>query len=119
MEDVYEDHYRYSTACARRNRDDYSAVAWFNRMKTQFNLNRPVQYRIPDHSIVGDGWQEIGSTPIRQYHMNYGWGGGSTSGNSTYYYILPTGSSSSAKTASFEFTDFYAADDDGNDSDYA
>ncbi len=75
MEGVYEDHFRYSTACTKRNRVDYSAVDWFNRMKSQFNVNRPVQYRIPGHSIVGDGWQEIGSTPIRQYHMNYGWSG--------------------------------------------
>jgi len=75
MEDVYEDHYRYSTSCVKRDRDDYSAVDWFNRMKNQFNANRPVQYRIPKHSIVGDGWRETGSTPLREYHMNYGWTG--------------------------------------------
>lgn len=73
MEDVYEDHYRYSTFCARRDRPDYSAVDWFNRIKNQLNANRPVQYRIPGHSIVGDGWQETGAGPTRQYHMNYGW----------------------------------------------
>ncbi len=73
MEGVFENHYRYSSTCSRRNRPDYTAVEWFNRMKTQFNLNRPIQYRIPGHSIVSDGWQEIGSTPVRQYHMNYGW----------------------------------------------
>ena len=77
MEDVYEDHFRYATVATRRDRDDYSAVDWFNRIKAQLNANRPVQYRIPGHSIVGDGWQEIGSTPTRQYHMNYGWGGSS------------------------------------------
>ena len=82
MEDVYEDHYRYSTWCERENRPDYTAVSWFAMMKTEFNYNRPVQYRIPDHSIVSDGWQEIGSTPIRQYHMNYGWSG---TGSDTWY----------------------------------
>ena len=77
MEDVYEDHYRYSTDCGRTDRKYYSAVNWFNRMKTQFNANRPVQYRIPGHSLLSDGWQEIGNTPIiRQYHMNYGWDDG-------------------------------------------
>lgn len=87
MEDVYEDNYRYSTACTKRDRDDHSALGWFNWMKNQFNVNRPVQYRIPGHSIVGDGWQEIGSTPIRQYHMNYGrgWTGTFPDGNNTWY----------------------------------
>jgi hypothetical protein len=75
MEDVYEDHYRYSTACSRKNRPDYSAVDWFNLMKADFNANRVIQYRIKGHSIVGDGWQEIGGGPTRQYHMNYGWSG--------------------------------------------
>lgn len=75
MVGVYENQYRYSTAATRRDRDDYSAVDWFNRIKAQLNVNRPVHYRIPGHSIVGDGWQEIGSAPTRQYHMNYGWGG--------------------------------------------
>jgi hypothetical protein len=85
MEDVYENHYRYSTACAKENRKDYSAVDWFNRMKAQFNVNRPVQYRIPDHSIVGDGWQEFwqDSEYIRQYHMNWGHGD-----NKTWWYTL-------------------------------
>jgi hypothetical protein len=73
MEGVYENHYRYSTACVRRNRPDYSAVDWFNRIKTQVNVNRPVHYRVLGHSIVGDGWQETGDPIVRQYHMNYGW----------------------------------------------
>ena len=73
MEGVFEDHYRYSTVCARQNRSDYSAVDWFNLIKANFNANQPLQYRIPGHSIVGDGWQEFGAGPTRQYHMNYGW----------------------------------------------
>lgn len=34
-----------------------------------------------------DGWQEIGSGPTRQYHMNYGWGGTGTcqDGCNTWY----------------------------------
>ena len=76
VDDALEDHFRYSTNCVKRKRKSDSAVEWFNRMKVQFNANRPVQYFVPGHSIVGDGWQEIGSPVIRQYHMNYGWGGG-------------------------------------------
>jgi len=75
MEGVYEDHYRYSTICAKRDRPDYTASEWFDRIKAQINVNRPVQYRIPGHSIVGDGWQEVGVPAVKQYHMNYGWGG--------------------------------------------
>jgi len=73
MEGVFENHYRYDQSCIRRNRPDYSAIDWFDLMKTDFNLNRPIQYRILGHSIVADGWQEIGTPTIRQYHMNYGW----------------------------------------------
>jgi hypothetical protein len=82
MENVYEDHYRYSTACAKRNRTSYSAADWFNIMKVDLNVNRVIQYRIKGHSIVNDGWQEIGAGPTRQYHMNYGWSG---TGDDTWY----------------------------------
>jgi len=78
MVGVFEDHYRYSMDCVKLDRGDYSAVDWFNLMKAEFNANRPVQYKIPGHSIVGDGWQEIGAGPTRQYHMNYGWDDGHT-----------------------------------------
>jgi hypothetical protein len=74
MEGVYEDHYRYSTACGRVDRPDYTAEEWFTIIKAQCNMNRPLQYRILGHSIVCDGWQEPGGIP--QYHMNYGGGGG-------------------------------------------
>jgi hypothetical protein len=93
MESVYENYFRYSTAATRRNRPAYTAIAWFDRMKTQFNANRPVHYRIKGHSIVGDGWQETGSGTdcnngiLCQYHMNYGWGqvGTCQNGCNTWY----------------------------------
>jgi hypothetical protein len=74
MEGVYENNYRYSSLCSIRNRTSYTPVDWFNLLKIDLNENRPIQYRIKNHSIVADGWQEIGSGPTRQYHMNYGWG---------------------------------------------
>ncbi|MFC1683647.1 C10 family peptidase [Candidatus Zixiibacteriota bacterium] len=80
---VYEDHYHYHDDCSKRNRNDYSAVDWFELMKIDLNINRPVQYRVENHSIVADGWQEIGGVPLRQYHMNYGW-----DNNSTTWYSL-------------------------------
>jgi hypothetical protein len=81
---VYESHYRYSTICQKLDRSDYDdPVEWFDLIKAQLNLNRPVQYRYPGHSIVGDGWKEewIGDD-YYWYHMNYGWRGG---GYDTWY----------------------------------
>ena len=73
MEGVYENHYRYSTSAQRVNRcDSEDANAWFEMMKYEFDHNRPVQYRVDRHSIVGDGWQIW--DVWRYYHMNYGWG---------------------------------------------
>ncbi len=76
MEDVFEENYLYATNCNVVDRKDFSPVEWFNRMKSDLNVNRPLQYKVPGHSIVADGWQEIGSGQpcLRQYHMNYGWG---------------------------------------------
>ncbi len=70
---AYENNFRYSTLAIIRQRKDYTAVQWFERMKTQFNVNRPVHYGIPGHSLVGDGWREYGDPLIREYHFNYGW----------------------------------------------
>ena len=71
MEGVFEDKFIYNDECDVKHRNDYSKDDWFNLLKTEFNQNRPVQYRVIDHSIVSDGWQE--SADLKQYHMNYGW----------------------------------------------
>jgi hypothetical protein len=71
FEGVYESYYRYSTACTRRNHVDYTASEWFDRIKAQINLNRPILYHIKGHGIVADGWEEVAS--MKWYHFNYGW----------------------------------------------
>ncbi len=71
MEGVYENQYRYSTACVCYYRDDYTAGGWFALICTDLNRNRPLQYRIPDHSVVCDGWRT--TSGLNEYHMNYGW----------------------------------------------
>jgi hypothetical protein len=80
MEDVFEDFWYDDAACVIY-RDDYEAVEWFNTLKEQINVNRPLQYRVEGHSIVCDGWlEEWGGPPPQHYywyHMNYGWSGGS------------------------------------------
>jgi hypothetical protein len=73
MEGVYEGQYRYSSACQYKWRSSYTAAEWFNRICDQLNANRPLQYRVVDHSIVADGWRVSGG--LNQYHMNYGWYG--------------------------------------------
>ena len=76
MDDVYENR-RYDTILGWY-REDFAADTWFDMLKDEFNHNRVVQYRVEEHSIVGDGWQEIdlgGGTVLKQYHMNYGWWG--------------------------------------------
>lgn len=68
----FENHHRYASDCTQIYRNQYSQIGWFSILKSEFNANRPVMYSILKHSIVGDGWREIGSEPLRQYHFNYG-----------------------------------------------
>ncbi len=77
--DAFEDDFRYDDEGVGRDRDDYGGPeVWFNRIKFQLNQNRPIPYAIRganlSHAIVVDGWQEIGATPLRQYHINWGHG---------------------------------------------
>ena len=89
VDDALEDHFRYSTNCDWRDRENYDAGEWFDLIKEQLNWNRPLQYRVEDHHIVADGWQEdvSGEPCLRQYHMNYGWGRrcGDPNGCNTWY----------------------------------
>jgi hypothetical protein len=78
MVGVYSAYFRYHPGCGYLLRPSWDPVTWFQFIKDQMNLNRPIQYRVVGHSIVCDGWREIGGAPLRQYHMNYGWGGGAT-----------------------------------------
>jgi hypothetical protein len=81
MINVYEQFYAYHTSCAYTQRPYYTATDWFEQIKAQINANRPIQYRIPGHSIVCDGWQYFGFVML--YHMNYGWADGAT----TWYVV--------------------------------
>ena len=82
MEDVFED-LGYSENCEVQDYDDFdTAVDWFNAMKNQLNLNRPMQMGIGGHSIVVDGWKTNASNYY--YHLNYGW----RSENSNTWYSL-------------------------------
>jgi hypothetical protein len=74
--DAFEDHFRYSDEADDLKRSGESAVGWFNLIKNQLNLNRPLPYCYERHAFVCDGWRECsagGSVVCRQYHMNMGW----------------------------------------------
>jgi hypothetical protein len=90
MEGVFQINYMYSNDCNPEWRQFYTPYSWFEMLKAQFNLNRPVEYGIIGHAIVGDGWQEVGSPVLKQYHMNWGW---TATSNDTWYTLdeLPDG----------------------------
>jgi hypothetical protein len=71
MRPGYINHFRYYAGSSVPERSNYTASGWFNLIKAQLNVNRPMTYGIPGHAIVCDGWQEVGA--VKQYHMNWGW----------------------------------------------
>jgi hypothetical protein len=73
MISVYKDVYHYSNDCAKRLRFLSSNEMWFDLMKVDLNINRPIQYRVVNHSTVADGWRLWGDPPVQHVHMNYGW----------------------------------------------
>jgi len=73
MIDAYINNFRYSDDCSSVPRNIFSANNWFGIMQDQFEWNQPVQYGIPGHSLISDGWKIVASE--KQYHMNYGWAG--------------------------------------------
>lgn len=80
MTDVYYNVYFYAN-CGILTRNNYTdPMAWYAQIQLQHNLNRPIHYRVENHSIVCDGWRT--STGIPQYHMNYGW---TSPGYNTWY----------------------------------
>ncbi len=83
--DAYEDYFLYDTEDFEpqcQDRDDWSYDGWWNLIKGEIDLNRPLQYRISDdddyaHGIVVDGYDDSGGQ--RKVHANYGHDAGDTS----------------------------------------
>ena len=78
MVNAFENYFRFDPDLHLLNREDYDDVEWFELIKEQLNVNRPLQISIEyrgegGHSIVCDGYHHFGE--YRIYHMNYGWGG--------------------------------------------
>ena len=73
MVDAYENYFRYDTDLHILYKTGYNHTEWFELIKEQLNVNRPLHYGITGHSVVCDGYQH--AMAIRMYHINYGWGG--------------------------------------------
>ncbi len=77
---VLPEFFYYDDSIDLEYRSSHSANSWFNMIKTEIDAGRPMFYTLRmqggGHAIVCDGWRETGG--LNQYHMNYGWGGGST-----------------------------------------
>jgi hypothetical protein len=76
MEQVFENR-RYPDAGVA-DRSAFTDSEWYDRVTSQISQNQPVQYRVDEHSIVGDGWytEVVGGVTEKWYHFNYGWGAG-------------------------------------------
>ena len=70
---VFPTYFRYLGNASRIWRYNFSALDWYNQVKTQIDNYRPIQYRIYGHSIVCDGYRDTYGT--EELHFNYGWGG--------------------------------------------
>ncbi len=70
--------FRYSCAIRDEYRSDYSPQGWFDLIKAEIDLGRPMLYCITNHAIVCDGWRDSGG--LNQYHINYGWRFGENTG---------------------------------------
>ncbi len=72
VKNAIEAYFRYGTASPELFRVNYTNETWFNLIKGQLNINRPVQYSYPGHAIVADGWMEVYPGPDRYLHLCYG-----------------------------------------------
>jgi hypothetical protein len=80
LESAMKNNFRYSNNLAIEFSLDIDPNDWFEKIKGQLNLNRPLPYSCQtpkNHVIVVDGWRVLvfDGFAIRQFHMNYGWDG--------------------------------------------
>lgn len=74
--DVFPTYFGFNSFIDRENRGEHTPSSWFSIIKGQIDNGWPILYRIKNHAIVCDGWEEIGENSL--YHMNYGWNDGFT-----------------------------------------
>ncbi|MBN1212211.1 MAG: C10 family peptidase [candidate division Zixibacteria bacterium] len=64
-------YFKYNAGASLVSRYQYSLVDWYNLVKEQIDNGQPTDYFISRHSIICDGYRQVGDQ--YQYHMNYGW----------------------------------------------
>ena len=72
--DAITNHFYYSNQARLEERQNYSLLAWQNKLKTSFDLNWPLYYsgfsNSGGHAFVCDGYDDNDL-----FHYNWGWGG--------------------------------------------
>jgi len=75
-------HYRYSSMVNYLERENYTASQWWDQIRFQLDLNRPIEYGIWNglsgvdswaHACVCDGWDIWPIPDNEMYHINMGW----------------------------------------------
>jgi len=77
-------YFRYSHNLDWEARDNNSLSEWYDLIKSEIDLNRPMYYSIVSHIVVCDGYRD--DSGQYEYHMNYGWGGNSTAYTTWYVF---------------------------------
>lgn len=72
--DAISSHFLYSDNADHEERNNYSLLAWQNKLKASFDLNWPLYYsgysNSGGHAFVCDGYDDND-----YFHYNWGWGG--------------------------------------------
>jgi predicted outer membrane repeat protein len=69
-------HFSYDPSIVLEHRNQHTAQEWFDLMRSEIDLGRPMPYTVPGHMIVCDGWREYAGQ--NQIHINWGNGGSYT-----------------------------------------
>lgn len=67
--------YRFLATAREVVRFRYTEAVWFGMIQNEIGAGRPLLYSSIIHTMVCDGWRELGG--VRQVHVNYGWAGDS------------------------------------------
>jgi hypothetical protein len=65
--------FRYAATAREVSRFRLSDQTWFDTIRADLDAGLPLLYASTIHTMVCDGWQEVGGVPM--IHINYGWGG--------------------------------------------
>ncbi|MFZ5980021.1 MAG: C10 family peptidase, partial [Candidatus Zixiibacteriota bacterium] len=71
---VLPNYFRYKNDIIEEFRFYHNQESWFELIKNEIDLGRPLLYYIVAHAIVCDGYKDLAGI-LLYYHMNYGWGG--------------------------------------------